>query len=332
MTPYPWQHEQWTQLQRERAQSRLPHALLLTGPQGLGKLQFAHRLAQSLLCTRGEEGPCGRCEACRLYTAGSHPDFREIVPEQDSDQIKIDQIRALVAFVGLSRHGRGYKVALIAPAERLNRNAANSLLKTLEEPPAQSCIVLVSARPHRLPATLRSRCQQITFRPPAKTQGVQWLSRELPGVEDPALLLSLGHGAPLAACGLAEGELLEARRSVFESLLGLREGRVTLRTVAKACAQLDTALLLDWLISWLADVVRLCHCADTGYLDNPDLYQQLSGLAGKVDLQSAFRVLDHLLETKKVSNAALNPQLMIEDLLLAWAGIGREHGVGHYGG
>jgi DNA polymerase-3 subunit delta' len=329
---YPWQHEQWSQLQRERGQSRLSHALLLTGPQGLGKLQFAQRLVQLLLCTRADEGPCGHCEACRLYTAGSHPDFREITPEQDSDQIKIDQIRALVAFAGLSRHGRGYKVALIAPAERLNRNAANSLLKTLEEPPAQSCIVLVSAQPSRLPATLRSRCQQIIFHPPAKAEGVQWLSQALPGVEAPALLLSLGHGAPLAARGLAEGKLLEARRSVFESLLGLREGRGTLGAAAKACAQLDTALLLDWLISWLADVVRLCHCADTGYLDNPDLYQQLCGLAGKVDLQSAYRALDHLLETKKISNAALNPQLMIEDLLLAWAGIGREYGVGHYGG
>ena len=332
MIPYPWQQEQWTRLQRERAQSRLPHALLLTGPSGLGKLEFAHRLAQALLCTGAGERPCGRCEACRLSRAGTHPDFLELVPEQGSDQIKVDQIRALVAFAGLSRHGDGYKVALIAPAEHLNRSAANSLLKTLEEPPDQSCIVLVCARPKRLPATVRSRCQQVSFRPPARAQGAQWLGRELPGVEAPALLLSLAHGAPLAARDLAQGGLLAARRTVFEALLGLREGRVALGSAAQACAQLDATLLLDWLISWLGDVVRLCHCADTGYLDNPDLHQPLSGLAAGADLQCVFRVLDHLLETKRVSNATLNPQLFIEDLLLAWAGVGREHGVGHHGG
>lgn len=332
MIPFPWQREPWTRLQRERAQSKLPHALLLTGAAGLGKLEFAHHLAQALLCTGGAEPPCGRCEGCRLYTAGSHPDYLEIAPEQDSDQIKVDQIRALVAFAGLSRHGGGYKVVLIAPAERLNRNAANSLLKTLEEPPAQSCIVLVSAHPSRLPATVRSRCQQVPFRPPARTEGEQWLSQELPGTEDLALLLSLGHGAPLAARGFAEAGLLAVRRSVFESLLGLRTGRITLGAAAKVCAPLDTALLLDWLISWLADVVRLCHCADTGYLDNPDLHQQLAGLAADADLQWVFRVLDHLLETKRVSEATLNPQLLIEDLLLAWTDIGRDYGVGHYGG
>nr|MBA3730995.1 DNA polymerase III subunit delta' [Gammaproteobacteria bacterium] len=144
---YPWHAAQWAQYARRAQEATLPHALLLSGPAGLGKLSFAHRFARFLLCDAPVgSNACSCCRACHLLSVGNHADFLHTAPEGDSQQIRIDQIRALSHFVSLSRDSGRYKVALISNADTINRNAANSLLKTLEEPPPFSVILLVTAR------------------------------------------------------------------------------------------------------------------------------------------------------------------------------------------
>ncbi len=166
--PYTWQVQQWQRMNAARQQQRLHHALLLNGIRGLGLEAFAQELARGLLCEQpGEEGgACGQCKSCLLYAAGSHPDIVQIRPEEDSRVIKIDAIRELTGFMELKAQYGRYRIAIIDPAEAMNRNAANSLLKTLEEPPEQAIIILVNNDYMRLPVTIRSRCQRLIFTPP----------------------------------------------------------------------------------------------------------------------------------------------------------------------
>ena len=189
--PYPWQGRPWRKLQNQVQNKSLPHAMLLYGQSGLGKLDFSEALVRSMLCDQPDESgiACGNCQGCRLLAAGSHPDFCYVSTEDESQQIKIDQIRALNEFMELTRQCARYKIGLISKAEALNQNAANSLLKTLEEPPLGTLILLVSSNVGRLPATLRSRCQHVLFTLPKRHESSAWL-RTHTRVEDGTFLAS----------------------------------------------------------------------------------------------------------------------------------------------
>jgi len=200
---------------------RMPHALLIQGPQGIGKLQLAEGFVQSLLCESGDTHgePCGVCPGCRWFLAGSHPDFRRVEPEalarqsaaaDESDQpvparnakpsleIKVDQVRALDDFLNLQSHRGGRRVALIHPAEAMNPNAANALLKGLEEPPGQAQFILVSHRPARLLATIRSRCVAVAVPMPEASASLAWLESQ-GAAADAASWLAFASGSPLRA-------------------------------------------------------------------------------------------------------------------------------------
>ncbi|MBI5040490.1 MAG: DNA polymerase III subunit delta', partial [Gammaproteobacteria bacterium] len=155
-SPYPWQDTEWAQLRARAAQRRLPHALLVTGPAGVGKCDFADAFARSLLCKHpaGDGSACGNCEACHLVRAGTHPDYLTVTFIEDKTQIGIDQIRELCRALALKSHAGGYKIAIVTPAERMTVEAANSLLKTLEEPTDNTLLMLVTEQPARLPATI----------------------------------------------------------------------------------------------------------------------------------------------------------------------------------
>ena len=203
---YPWQLDDWQRLQRLRAQ--WPHALLLYGQAGIGKLQFARHLAQGMLCeaptANGE--PCGQCAACNWFVQGNHPDYRALLPEALageavgaapagadekadgeegkktrtlSKEIKIEQVRALLDFCGVGAHRGGARVVLVYPAEALNAASANALLKTLEEPPAGVVFLLVSARVDRLLPTIISRCRQWPMSTPSPDEARAWLKNRV---------------------------------------------------------------------------------------------------------------------------------------------------------
>ena len=207
---------------------RLPHALLIHGPRGVGKLALAERVAHMLLC-EGKPKPCGACDACRWFLAGNHPDFRRVEPEalakvpppadsddepsaakrpkQPSIQIKIEQVRELADFLYLRSHRGGVRVALVHPAEDMNEATANALLKGLEEPPAGAMFLLVSHRPAQLLPTIRSRCVAVPVPIPAREEALKWLAAH--SVKDAERWLAYAGGAPLRALDYAaEAETL----------------------------------------------------------------------------------------------------------------------------
>lgn len=318
--PYPWQQQQWNRLQSQIQAHKLPHALLICGRPGLGRESFATTLARSLLCSQPDTSgrPCGHCQPCRLCDSDCHPDLYRVAREEDRHQILIDPIRALCAFMALSRQFDRYKVGLVVEAEKLNTNAANSLLKTLEEPAPYTLIILVSEGLAQIPPTVRSRCQHVIFPSPPRDSAKQWLvEQRLEG--DVATLLSLAQRRPLTARDLVSGDTLKHRQSAFSLILQSLKGEVSAVATAKQLEKLDIRLLLDWLISWCMDAIRLHFNVAAHYLDNPDLYPELVGISARMDLRSIFGLLDEMVEFKRLLSASLNSQLLLEDVVLAWS-------------
>lgn len=256
----PWLRSPWSALQGARRANRFPHALLLTGPQGVGKRLLVEALARSLLCPRTDaQGfACGQCPDCLLLAAGTHPDLIRVGPDEEtkSGEIRVDAIRALAGTEGLTAHRGGWKLILIDPAHRMNVSAANALLKTLEEPAPSTLMCLVSEQPSRLTATIRSRCQALRLPLPAEAEALAWLSPQVRGL-DATTLLHLAHGAPLRALELADPERLAVRDKLFAGFVAVAQGQRDPLAEAAAWNESDPALLLDWLSGWLSDLLRL---------------------------------------------------------------------------
>ena len=171
---YPWHQSDWQQLAAHWRQ--LPHALLFSGRENTGKTAFARHLAATLLCEQAtaDRQPCGQCPSCHLFAQNSHPDFYELTPEIPEGetvgrkllQIKIDAVRGLIEHIQLTSVRGGKRVVLIHPAESMNTQAANGLLKILEEPPADVAFLLVSHDRDRLLPTIKSRCRQMVLSAP----------------------------------------------------------------------------------------------------------------------------------------------------------------------
>ncbi|MDE2088858.1 MAG: DNA polymerase III subunit delta', partial [Gammaproteobacteria bacterium] len=276
-TLLPWHVPLWERLMARMRDGRMPHALLLAGPLGLGKHRFAQGLAQALLCERQQDNrqACGACRACRLFLSGAHPDFLRLAPEEEGKAILVEPTREMCAALMLKSQYGGYKTALIAPAERMNAAAANSLLKTLEEPAGQTVLMLVSARPSALPATIRSRCQALVFKPPPRELALAWLARQIAPERDPALLLELSHGAPLAAVKMAQGERLARRAARLDDLEALARGAADPIAVAGQWAKDDVLDGLHWLQTWVVDMIRLKSTRQPPRTANPDIATRL---------------------------------------------------------
>lgn len=313
LRPYPWQSEAWQQLAQQAQGQRLPHAILLAGPAGIGKVAFATAFMQRILClTPSASMACGECKSCQLLAAGNHPDFHAVAAKEDGKAIGIDQVRELCSQLGQTSQQGGWKTALITPAEAMTVQSANALLKNLEEPPGKTLMVLVSHEPHRLLPTIRSRCQQWRFGVPPVDQTEDWL-RQATGAADVAGLLRDAGSRPLLALSLSSGEYREQRTAFGAILEGLARGELA---PFNAAEQLVAAGLhsqpapLDWFQSRVAGMVAALQTA-SGEPDDAVNPAVLIGL---------HRFYERLLRARNLFVSAANPdkRLLWEQLLLEW--------------
>jgi len=335
MDVLPWQIEQWQALVQRHSNGQLPHALLFSGPSGIGKRQFADLFAASLLCQHPSETgqPCGECRGCTLRLAGNHPDLVEIEPEEPGKAIKIDQIRALADFTSLSaQFDHGYKVIILEPAENMNRAAANSLLKTLEEPTENTVLMLVTSAPQRLLPTIRSRCQAINFTAPTLSVAADWLTTVLAGDDDPRKWLEISEGAPLTALRLASSEnrvdIEETYRNSLNALRDLLSHEQDPVAVAAQWYKADSLRALRWLNVWVMDIIRLATLNGTGtlppYLACPEQQDKLQTIANKLELEGLHHFLAKLNQAGRLLvTTQANPQLVVEELLIRWSTLPR---------
>jgi len=323
-SPYPWQRSAWTQLRSRAEQHRLPHALLITGPQGVGKRDFSDTFAWSLLCKRPvEDGlACGNCEACQLMRAGTHPDYLTITFLEDKTQIGIDQIRALSRALGMKSHAGGHKVAILMPAEQMTVEAANSLLKTLEEPTANTLLMLVTEQPARLAATVRSRCQLLRFPAPLLSQGLAWLTTQI-GAQATELVLRLADGAPLRAAELAQDGIVARRRDWLEQIVALRRGQQSPIAVAAEWMEDAQSRPLYWFANYLMDLIRLNQGGNES-VKNIDLIDVLNIMADGLSSHDLHSLLERTVQTQQLAQqSGMNRQLLLEELLTEWCRAGR---------
>lgn len=314
---YSWQLSQWQKVQQQKQADKLPHALLLVGPEGLGKLDFGIQLANSLLCQNpdSEGRACSQCAACKLLEVGTHPDLFVLQAEECGKAIKVDSVRQLSTDLTLTSQYGGYKVAMIVDAHDMNINASNSLLKTLEEPASDSVLILLSSNPQKLPITVRSRCQVISFAIPDTQQALSWLAEQ--GIDHGANLLSLAHGAPLLAVNLQQDDLLSHHKQLISALLSVAKNQPVVEQ-AEQLHKLPLGYMLNWLYDWVQDLIKLHQCGEAARLVHEANKNELAKLISRSSLQGLYEYLDQLTQTKRLQSIPLNTQLLWEDLLLSW--------------
>jgi DNA polymerase-3 subunit delta' len=246
---YPWQSQQWHIFSQQYQQQRLPHAVLLTGDDGLGQLALANNMVAAVLCEKAPtESPCGHCHNCQLFSAGNHPDHSFVAPDEVGKQIKIEQIRDLKQKQTLTANVAKWKTAIIAPAENMNISASNSLLKLLEEPQGNTLLILISAKVQQLPITIMSRCQKIAFSRPTAEQATAWLGEQGEyQQQDIERALLLANGAPLAALELLSSHSLDYLEQAAKDFSALLKGTANPVLLAQQWQQYDLNLVLHYL-------------------------------------------------------------------------------------
>jgi DNA polymerase-3 subunit delta' len=309
MIRLPWLQPAAGQLLVARAARRLPQSLLIHEAPGVGGMVLATHFAQLLLCS-GPRPACGDCSHCQRVTRNEHPDYVFVPPDPESKlgQISVDQIRELSGQLALSSYeGRGTCVVL-APAHALNRNAANALLKTLEEPRADAHLVLVTHAPSLLPATIRSRCQKLTLPAPDRDAALAWLNAERPAsrADWPAALDVLGI-APLEALDADLPLLLRIRTEVLELLHEAPGGRLDVIRMAEGWAKEGLALRLRGIENCLTGRILAMR---------PGARLQAGGL--DINIAPAMRLLDDLRELQRQLATSLNKPLALERHLWQW--------------
>lgn len=335
-----WNRPHWERLTAPGA--ALTHGLLFHGLPGLGKSELAQAFAGHLLAA-GTPDPR---QALALFHGGNHPDMHVLMSESEAAEdnggllaryaqryfepesrkgakpkraITVGQVRTALEAVFSRPYVSQGKVFVILSAHALNVNAANALLKVLEEPPRDTTLLLVSSRPHLLPATVRSRLVRFEFRAPPSAQALAWLRERLPRGADATLLLRLAHGAPVLALQLAAGDTLQRREEFFASLEALRAGRADALAMAESWQEAGLENTLQNLTGFAADLARAAACDRPPVLSNPDRFEWAAKLAPGLDARQLFRFADRLAQARRFADAPLDTLLQLEELALVLA-------------
>lgn len=303
----PWQQRVHDQLQGALAAGRLGHGLLFTGPAGIGKAEVARRLARQLL-TQGSEAAAAR--SAQLIDAGTHPDLMEVsfIANKTGDKLRteivIEQVRRISQQLSLTPQYGIAQVVIVDPADAINGAAANALLKTLEEPAPGRFLWLISSEPARLPATIRSRCQQIIFPLPASDEALDWLQQRGHATALAQQALEAAGGHPGLADQWLSGEGWALRSQVLDELNALASGRLAASELA---------------VRWSADghaAQRLAHAAELAR------YQAASlGLTDPARLHKLAAWYDAANTTRNLLRTTIRADLAMVELLMGWAAV-----------
>jgi len=309
---------------------RLAHAYLFLGPEGVGKACTARALAAALNCLSPlkDGDACGACASCRRLAAGVHPDFLVIGPAPDSQQIKIGQIREFRRLTAYPPFGDGWRVALIKPGEAMNDEAANALLKTLEEPPERHLLVLTARVEADLLPTVVSRCHKLAFVPlPAALVARELRERRGLAPAQARLLAALSGGSLGRALTLDPETILAQRRQVLADLEALSGGTASLafdwaQRLAKNRSDLDYFLPLAQL--WYRDLLLYRFRAPKSLLAHQDLLPEMAREAA-APLDRLFQKFAALGTAQRELQANLNPELTLDILGLRLQHRGQSH-------
>ena len=322
---YPWQSVDWERLAAEF--SRLPNAWLFTGPAGIGKREFVHAVARSLLCEAPQthHQACGKCQACHWFDAGNHPDWRLLTPHTEDEEaeegkepkaakrklpvIKIDGVRKVIEFAHLSAHRGGRRVVVVEPAEALNPAAANALLKVLEEPPEDVVFLLVSDAPQRLLPTIKSRCRQFPLHLPSAQQALEWVQKK--GIADAVSELAFHGGMPLFSHDEAEATL---RKQFIAGLTECTMGSVLRLSEAVDKQKLPLEIPLRWLGKWLHDLAALKLGGAVRYF--PAQQVMMNGMLPRLNIHALMDCQRELAALAPFGQHTLVTRLQLEALLM----------------
>ncbi len=342
----PWHQDRWQNL-TARTRS-LHHGLLISANPGTGLREFVTELSHYLICEMAysnQRSPCLSCQNCKLFEAGSHPDFHVITSENESANgriellsayseryldvkqrdrkakpgkvVSVNQIRQLIDRFTTHCHISATKIGLIIPADRMNINAANALLKLLEEPPENTILILAASEPARLPRTILSRCVNVKLSEPAVEQSVSWLSDYMP--ENQArIAIHLSGQSPIQAKQLYEFGELEARESYLKSLISTVANQSNPLDVAQQLAKMEFETTLLWMQQFIKDLTVWCTTQQKPFWKIPEALS-----IRQVSENRLFALYDRITHYKKIARGSINEQLALEDLLIALTRVSR---------
>jgi DNA polymerase III subunit delta' len=321
---YPWLHRYYRSVTNTWQQGLLPHALFLTGLEGVGIHALANAITEFVLCEDKQgNNACGHCRSCSLSHAGNHPDWISVGLEDKSKSLKVEQIRQLSRQLNQTPFGH-YQVVIINPACKMNLAAANALLKTLEEPAGSVLLMLVAHDWLNLPATVMSRCQRIHVSINDSELALNWLRDAFPD-QNSSLLWGHTQGAPLLAESLLEQKYFGFRDEVLNCLEQAAFNHVNPLPAISNWLKSEISLIVRILFMLTIDCIKLAMLSEKVELSNQDQYVRMVKLSSAVANHQWFDLYSELLEVRStlLTGIAVNKQLLLERLMLSWLGMSR---------
>lgn len=330
----PWLSPVFATWQQQQAAGRMGHAYLFQAATGLGVEVLIREITRLRLCqsprpqsSQGGVQACGQCSGCQLFAQNQHPDFYHLACLEEKKEISIAQIRALIDKQNQTAHQGGFKVIWIEEVEKLSTSAFNALLKSLEEPGANTLFLLTSNQAATLPATIRSRCQKVTVPQPSSAESLQWLAQQLPQ-QDEAMLkkaLRLNWSAPIQAYEWVQSGCFNQEREWQQAIYELANGQKLFTHLAADWLKWDNPeQVFGYFYAWVLAKIR-----KLGYgLENLPAGEKPDAQA-QMQKWLAFQNAVSLAHNDWRANA--NKELVFENLLLEWQGLVQQEQSGQLG-
>ena len=310
-----WLTSTMTELSQQFNEGRLPHGLLLVGHPGNGASQFSMHLAQRLLCLAKDKQPCGRCKSCLLLASGHHPDLKIVEPEGKSQTIKVEAIRDVIRRATETAQQGGNKVVWLKSAETMNVNAANALLKVLEEPPENTFLLVQAAQMARLLPTVRSRCRIVQLAQPVRSDALSYLATHNQLNQPGEVLLSMVSGRPLDALELTQEQIdtwFDVERKFVENQ--------SFTELSQFLAKQELSQILEQAMLWVDTALRAQRDLKS---ESDAVSPKMMDILRRVESVSLFRFRDYIVDRRLglQRQANLNVQLMAEEFTWQWLGL-----------